>query len=87
MLAAGLAWNNNVRGFRAMAAGSGQEGAALATAVALNNALHATTAMPQPVPEPGRANVVACSRYLPDNEGSCSWATDPRGTGLASAGN
>ncbi len=87
MLAAALAWNNNLRGFRAMVAGSGQEGAALAVAVGMNNALRSNSAMPQAAPEPGRANAVACSRYLPDREGSCAWAADPRGNGLASAGN
>ena len=42
--------------------------------------------MPAPVPEPGRANVIACSRYLPDSEGTCSWAADPRGAGLGRGG-
>ncbi len=87
LLAAALAWNANVRGFRAMIGGSGQEGAALAVAVGLDNALRSNAAMPAPVPEPGRANAIACSRYLPDSDGTCSWATDPRGTGLAAASN
>jgi gamma-glutamyltranspeptidase/glutathione hydrolase len=87
MLAAGLVWNSNVRAFRAMAGGSGQEGAALAVAVALNNALRSNQVMPVPVPEPGRANVEACSRYLPDSDGTCGWAVDPREAGLAAAGN
>jgi gamma-glutamyltranspeptidase / glutathione hydrolase len=42
--------------------------------------------MPAPVPEPGRANAIACSRYLPGDEDTCGWATDPRGAGLAAAG-
>ena len=87
LLAAAIAWNPNVRGFRAAVTGTGQEGAALAAAVALNNTLRTNQAMPAAVPEPGRANVIACSRYLPDSEGSCSWATDPRNAGLAAAGN
>ncbi len=87
MLAAGLAWNANLNGFRAAVAGSGQEGAALAVAAGLSGALRSDEAMPRPVPEPGRANAIACARYLPDSEGSCSWATDPRGAGLAAAGN
>ncbi len=86
-LAAGIVWNTNTNNFRAAAAGSGQDGAALATAVGLYNALHSTQAMPSPVPEPGRANVVSCTRYLPGREGECSWATDPRGAGLAAGGN
>jgi len=31
--------------------------------------------------------VVACARYLPGRESECSWATDPRGAGLAAGGN
>jgi gamma-glutamyltranspeptidase/glutathione hydrolase len=87
LLAAAIAWNANVRGFRAAVGGSGQEGAALAVAVGMNNALRSNTAMPAAVPEPGRANAIACSRYLPDSDGTCSWATDPRGFGLAAASN
>jgi len=87
LLSAAIAWNASVRGFRAAITGSGQEGAALAVAVGLTNALRSTAAMPAMVPEPGRANAIACSRYLPDNEGSCSSAVDPRGTGLAVGSN
>ena len=87
LLAAAIAWNVNVRGFRAAVGGSGQEGAALAVAVGMNNALRSVAAMPAAVPEPGRANAIACSRYLPDSDGTCSWATDPRGFGLAAASN
>ncbi len=87
LLSAGIVWNANIRAFRAMVGGSGQDGAALAVAAGLNNALHANQAMPAPVPEPGRANAIACTRYLPDSDGSCSWATDPRGAGLAAASN
>jgi gamma-glutamyltranspeptidase/glutathione hydrolase len=86
LLAAGIAWNPSVRGFRAAVTGTGQEGAALAAGAAMSNTLRSNTAMPAAVPEPGRANVIACSRYLPDNEGSCSWAVDPRSAGLAAAG-
>ncbi len=87
LLAAALAWNPNVRGFRAAVGGSGQEAASLATAFALLNTLRGNSPMPVPVPDPGRANVIACSRYLPDAEGSCGWATDPRGAGLAAGSN
>jgi len=87
LLAAAIAWNANVRGFRAAVTGSGQEGASLAVAVGLNNTLRSNAAMPAPVPEPGRANVIACSRYLPDSDGSCSSAADPRNTGLAAGSN
>ena len=49
----------------------------------MSNALRSNEPMPAPVPEPGRANVIACSRYLPGAESACGWATDPRGFGLA----
>lgn len=87
LLAAAIAWNGNLHAFRAAVGGSGQNGAALAAAVAMNNALRGSTPMPQPVPEPGRANVIACSRYLPNNEQSCGWVADPRGAGLAAGSN
>ncbi len=87
LLSAALAWNQNVHGFRAAVGGSGQNGAPLATALALMNTLRAQTAMPSPVPDPGRANVIACARYLPDSERSCAWAADPRGFGLAAGNN
>ena len=86
LLAAAIAWNSNVQGFRAAVGGSGQEGAPLAVASVMANALASTSAMPQPAPEPGRANSVACARYH-DSERTCAWATDPRGSGLASGSN
>ena len=87
MLSAAIAWNTSVKGFRAAVTGSGQEGAALAVATGMRNALGSAAAMPALVPDPGRANAIACSRYLPDSEGSCTWATDPRGPGLAAGSN
>jgi len=87
LLAAALAWNANTRSFRAEVAGSGQEGAALAVAAGMANALRSQAPMPGPVPEPGRANAIACGQYLPGDEETCAWATDPRGAGLAAAGN
>lgn len=86
LLAAGLAWNENIKAFRAEAAGSGQSGAATAVAVGLLNALRTDQPMAKPVPEPGRANVITCGRYLPGNNGACGWATDPREAGLAAGG-
>ncbi len=87
LLSAAIAWNGNLRGFRAATVGTGQDGAPLATAVSINNALASTGAMPAPVPSPGRADAIACSRYLPDSNGSCAWAVDPRTPGLAAGGN
>lgn len=86
LLSAALAWNENVHGFRAAVGGSGQAGAPGAVAMALYNTLRSQTPMPQPVPDPGRANVIACGRYLPSESGSCGWAVDPRESGLAVGG-
>ena len=41
----------------------------------------------RPAPEPGRANVISCAGYLPGEQGSCGWTTDPRGAGLAVGSN
>ena len=87
LLAGSIAYNANVRGFRATVGSSGQNGSPLATAIAMNNALRSLEAMPAQVPEPGRANAISCYRYLPGAEGACSWATDPRGSGLALGAN
>jgi gamma-glutamyltranspeptidase/glutathione hydrolase len=87
LLAAGLAWNANIVAFRAEAGGSGQSGAALAVAAGLINALRSNQPMPVPVPDPGRANVIACARYLPGETSLCNWANDPRENGLALGAN
>jgi gamma-glutamyltranspeptidase/glutathione hydrolase len=87
LLAAAIAWNDNIHAFRAEVGGSGQDGAAIAVAAGLDSALRSGRPMPVPVPEPGRANVIACSGYLPGGSGTCGWATDPRGAGLAIGGN
>ena len=90
LLSAAIAFNPNLPAFRALAGGSGQQGAPAAAAAAIGQALddRSTPARPQPgaVPDPGRANVIACSRYLPGSPGSCGWAVDPRGQGLALGG-
>ncbi len=82
LLSAAIAWSPTLRAFRAAAGGSGQEGAPLAVAVALE-AARRDQAMPVLVPQPGRANVVECTRYLPGAEGSCRWSADPHGSGMA----
>ncbi len=87
LLAAAIAWNPNLRAFHAEVGGSGQEGAPLAVAAGMSNALRSSTAIPVPVPDPGRENAILCSRYLPDSDGSCTWATDSRGSGLAAGSN
>ena len=56
-LAAAIAWNEPTHAFRAAVAGSGQEAAGTAVALALYNALRSGQAMAAPVPDPGRVNV------------------------------
>ncbi len=87
LLAAAIAWNQNTHAFHAAVGGSGQEGAPLAVAVAMSNALRTGRPMAIPVPDPGRANVIDCARYLPNESGTCAWAADPRGAGIAVGGN
>ena len=87
LLAAALAWSPNIRAFRAEVGGSGQAGAPLAVAAALLNTLRTGQPMSQPVPDPGRANVIACAEYLPGDNSSCGWANDPREAGLAMGAN
>ena len=86
LLAAALAWNPSLRGFRAAVGGSGQEGAPLAVAAAMKSILAGQPPLATPVPDPGRANAIACARYLPGVEDRCAWATDSRGSGLAAGG-
>lgn len=86
LLAAAIAWNRALRIFRAETAASGQEAAPLGTALTMMNTLLTRRPLPIPPPEPARANVIACGQYLPGENGSCGWATDPRGSGLAAGG-
>jgi len=85
LLSAGLVWNDHIKAFRAAAGGSGQAGAPLAVAVALIDALR--IGGHTPVPDPGRANVIACSGYLPGENSTCAWVNDPREFGLALGAN
>lgn len=88
MLSAALAYAGGTStAFVGAATGTGQEGAALATAVALAQSGAARRALPTPVPEPGRANVLLCPGGLPTDPARCSWAADSRGSGLAVGGN
>jgi gamma-glutamyltranspeptidase/glutathione hydrolase len=58
----------------------------MAVAMAMLNALRTGRAMAAAVPDPGRANVIQCSRYVPNENASCTWAADPRDAGLAAGG-
>jgi gamma-glutamyltranspeptidase / glutathione hydrolase len=87
LLAVGLAWSERSHAFHAEAGGSGQAGAALATAAALSGSLISGQPMPNLVPDPGRANVISCGGYLPGSDKTCAAAADPREFGLAVGGN
>ncbi len=87
LLAAAVAWNKNTNKFRAAVAGSGQQGAPLAVAAGMADALRSSQGAIAAVPEPGRANVITCGGYLPGEQQSCRWGTDPRGAGLAIGSN
>jgi len=84
-LAAGIAYNPNVRAFRAAVAASGQAAAPAAASAAMAAMLRGAdaSAAVSGVAEPGRAVAVACPRYLPGAPEACSAAVDPRGAGLA----
>jgi gamma-glutamyltranspeptidase/glutathione hydrolase len=86
LYSAAITWNEYTHAFRAAVAGSGQAGAPMAVAAGMINALRTSQPMAAPVPDPGRANVIECFNYLPGENGSCAWATDPREAGLAAGG-
>jgi gamma-glutamyltranspeptidase/glutathione hydrolase len=84
-LAASLATNNTLRGFRAATAGTGQQAAGIAAAAMMSNALRQ-----QPfeigfaaIPDPGRGMVISCPAYMPRGNESCAAAADPRTGGVA----
>jgi gamma-glutamyltranspeptidase/glutathione hydrolase len=85
LLSAAIAHNANIRAFRAAAAGSGQAAAPVAVALPLAQALRGAdaSAAVAGVPEPGRAQLLTCTGYVPGRPESCTGATDPRGAGLA----
>ncbi|KAA2214555.1 gamma-glutamyltransferase [Teichococcus oryzae] len=89
LLAAAIAHNTNLRAFRYAGTGTGQAAAPIAlaqpmAAVLLNRRSPAEAVAA--VPEPGRANVISCARYLPGESSQCVPVADPRGAGLAVSG-
>ncbi len=86
LYAAAIAWNEYTHAFHAAVSGSGQAGAPTAVAVGMLNALRTNQPMAALVPDPGRANVIECSGYLPGDNGACGYAVDPREPGLAVGG-
>ena len=83
LLSAAIAWNP-ADGLRAVAASSGQQAAALATAEAIAAALRHTEPS---VAEPGRANLISCPAGPSGGATSCRWQAYPRGAGAALGGN
>lgn len=84
-LAASLATNNTLRGFRAATAGTGQQAAGIAAAATMAGALRG---QPLPnvfaaIPDPGRGLAISCPGYVPRGNDSCVAAADPRGGGVA----
>lgn len=84
--------NPNLRAFRLAGTASGGEAAPIALGAVAARAMagegaQAALAAPRSLrgAEDGvsRATLISCTRYLPGVNGSCSWATDPRGSGLA----
>ncbi len=86
MLTAGIAWSSGRDAFRAAVGASGQNGAALAGAVALGQAMTGDLPPKVPVPDPGRANAIGCTHYLPGADNTCRFSSDARGAGLAAGG-
>jgi gamma-glutamyltranspeptidase/glutathione hydrolase len=90
LLSAGMLTYRRSSMVKAVVGGSGQDGAPVAVALALARAMAESgrVAHPDPgaAPEPGRANVIACTQG-PKEPNSCAWATDPRGFGLATGSN
>ncbi len=86
LLTAAIAWSSGRDAFRAAVGASGQNAAALAGAAALGQAMTGDLPPHTPVPDPGRANAIGCTGYVPGNTASCHWSTDERGSGLAVGG-
>ncbi len=83
LLAAAVAYDPRRNAFRAAVTGTGQQGAALSAAAVMARALAGAAPYAPPLPAPGRADVIACTRGLPGDPRSCTWAADPNGSGLA----
>jgi gamma-glutamyltranspeptidase/glutathione hydrolase len=86
LLSAAIAWAPNLRAFKMAVAGSGQQGAPMAVAVPLQTVVlrdQPGGAAFAAIPEPGRAELAACQRYLPGFAELCTAVTDPRGAGVA----
>ncbi len=87
LMAAGIAWAPNIRGFRMAAAGSGQAAAPMAVAGPLFAHIWQNRVPEDAVdefsPPSARAQIAACPEHLPRSPRGCGAAADPRGAGLA----
>lgn len=82
-LAASMAYTSGSYAFRAAVSGTGQNEAETAAKIGLSNAL---TGNNEPVPAPGRANVISCPKDVPGGEASCHANVAPGSNGLAIGG-
>ncbi len=87
LVAAAIGWNPNLRAFRMAVSASGQAAAPMAVAGPLAAQMLRATAAGDAVvansPEPGRAQLAICPRYLPGRPQDCVAVSDPRGLGVA----
>jgi gamma-glutamyltranspeptidase/glutathione hydrolase len=87
LLAAAIAYNPNVRGFRLGAAASGQDqapiGVAGPAAFQLLRSMAPISAVETGAIGTARTQLGACANYLPGYPDRCSIVTDPRGAGVA----
>ncbi len=87
LVSAAIGWNPNLRAFRMAVAGSGQQAAPMAVAGPLAaqmlRGVSPGDAVVANSPEPGRAQLAACPRYLPGRPQECLTVSDPRGLGVA----
>ncbi len=85
LLSVAMAWSPTIHAFHGAAGGSGQQGAPVAAALGLRAGIAGQFGALSP--EPGRANVIACPRYLPGSNASCGWSADLRAAALAIGSN
>ncbi|WP_165943511.1 gamma-glutamyltransferase [Roseicella aquatilis] len=87
LLAAAMAYNSNIRGFRLAAAASGQQdapiGVAGPAALHLLRGLPPQAALEAGAPGAARTHLGACLNYLPGRPDRCVAINDPRGAGVA----
>ncbi len=86
LLTAAVVWNSAHDAFRAAAAASGQNAAAVAGAIGVGQAIVGDLPPHVPVPEPGRVDAIGCPQYVPGGEQSCRFYSDTRNAGLSAGG-